>query len=149
VATAVITPNQDAVIAEIEIAAPPERVFQALVDSKQAHAWSANEFCELTAWEMDIRPGGACRSVTKEKASGREWAHYGEILKSNLLTCWSTPGLPTFTNSPQNRWEFTPTPCGTKVKLMHSGLADEPKARADYSGGWPGVLEESKKYLEG
>jgi hypothetical protein len=99
VATAVITPNQDAVIAEIEIAAPPERVFQALVDSKQAHAWSANEFCELTAWEMDIRPGGACRSVTKEKASGREWAHYGEILKSNLLTCWSTPCLPILNGS--------------------------------------------------
>jgi uncharacterized protein YndB with AHSA1/START domain len=34
-ATASITPDQDAVTAEIFVAAPPERVFQAITDPKQ------------------------------------------------------------------------------------------------------------------
>ncbi|MBZ5706445.1 MAG: hypothetical protein LAN63_13930 [Acidobacteriia bacterium] len=36
-ATISVTPNQDAVVAEIFIVAPPERVFQAITDPKQAH----------------------------------------------------------------------------------------------------------------
>jgi uncharacterized protein YndB with AHSA1/START domain len=35
-ATTRITPDQDAVVSEIEIVAPPERVFQALLDHNQA-----------------------------------------------------------------------------------------------------------------
>jgi uncharacterized protein YndB with AHSA1/START domain len=37
--TAFITPDQDAIISEIEINAPPERVFQALIDPKQVMQW--------------------------------------------------------------------------------------------------------------
>ena len=46
------------------------------------------------------------------------------------------------------RWELTPTPKGTHVKVTHSGLASEPQAAKDYSGGWPGVLEELKEFVE-
>jgi hypothetical protein len=35
-AKSIITPDRDAVISEVEIAAPPERVFQALVTREQA-----------------------------------------------------------------------------------------------------------------
>ena len=34
-----ITPDQDAIVTEIEIAAPPERVFQALTDPAQLMLW--------------------------------------------------------------------------------------------------------------
>jgi uncharacterized protein YndB with AHSA1/START domain len=34
-ATVAVTPDQDAVVAEIFIAAPPERVFQAITDPDQ------------------------------------------------------------------------------------------------------------------
>jgi hypothetical protein len=34
------------------------------------------------------------------------------------------------------------------VKVTHSGLAQEPTARKDYSGGWPGVVEQLKKFIE-
>jgi len=34
-ASTIITPDQDAVVSEIHIAAPPDRVFQALIDPKQ------------------------------------------------------------------------------------------------------------------
>ena len=38
-ATATITPGQDAVVAEIFIAAPPARVFQAISDPTQLPKW--------------------------------------------------------------------------------------------------------------
>jgi hypothetical protein len=37
---------------------------------------------------------------------------------------------------------------GTRVKVTHSGLAEEPEARKDYSGGWPGVVEFLKIFVE-
>ncbi len=38
-----VNPEQDAVSQEIEIAAPPERVFRALTDPKQLFAWWGKE----------------------------------------------------------------------------------------------------------
>jgi uncharacterized protein YndB with AHSA1/START domain len=46
------------------------------------------------------------------------------------------------------RWELTSKAAGTHVKVTHSGLAQEPTARKDYSGGWPGVVEMLKKFVE-
>jgi hypothetical protein len=34
------------------------------------------------------------------------------------------------------------------VKVTHSGLALEKVAREDYRGGWPGVLEQLKTFVE-
>jgi len=33
-----------------------------------------------------------------------------------------------------------------KVKVTHSGLAQDPGARKDYSGGWPGVVGSSRNF---
>ena len=38
-ATIAVTPDQDAILAEIHIAAPPERVFQAISDPNQVKNW--------------------------------------------------------------------------------------------------------------
>lgn len=46
------------------------------------------------------------------------------------------------------RWELTPTPAGTKLKVTHSGLAQEPVSRKDYSSGWPGVVGAVKQFVE-
>ncbi len=46
------------------------------------------------------------------------------------------------------RWELTPTASGTHVKVTHSGLAQDPAARKDYSGGWIGVVENLKRFAE-
>ena len=46
------------------------------------------------------------------------------------------------------RWELMPAKTGTLVKVTHSGLAQEEAARKDYSGGWPGVLEMLKNFVE-
>jgi len=37
--TVCITPDQDVIVAEIQIAAPPDRVFQAITDPQQVPQW--------------------------------------------------------------------------------------------------------------
>jgi uncharacterized protein YndB with AHSA1/START domain len=46
------------------------------------------------------------------------------------------------------RWELESRGKGTHVKVTHSGLAQEKVAREDYRGGWPGVLEQLKTFVE-
>jgi hypothetical protein len=86
---AVIT-TEDAVISEIEIAAPPERVFQALIDREQALRWGTNDAFEIKSWEMDARPGGKWRFVSKERTGTTE-----KFCRSILPGYWFTAGLPT------------------------------------------------------
>ena len=46
------------------------------------------------------------------------------------------------------RWDLTPVKGGTHVKVTHSGLSQEAVARKDYSGGWPGVVQALKQFVE-
>ena len=57
-ATTIITPDLHAVVTEIHIAAPPERVFQALIDPKQVMAWWTNPECPIESFVMEPRKGG-------------------------------------------------------------------------------------------
>jgi uncharacterized protein YndB with AHSA1/START domain len=58
VATNQITPDNDAIITEIFIAAPPARVFTALIDRVQALQWGTGPMFEMALWELDPRAGG-------------------------------------------------------------------------------------------
>src|SRR5512135_49244 len=56
--SAIVTPDQDAVISEIEIAAPQARVFEAITDPKQqAFWWGLEPSTDLRLFEMDPRLG--------------------------------------------------------------------------------------------
>ena len=64
--TTSITPDQDAVVSEIEIAAPPGRIFQALTDGGQLMRWFTSTECPVKFWEMDPRLGGRYRYATEK-----------------------------------------------------------------------------------
>ena len=49
-ASSIITQDQDAVVTEIQIAAPAERVFQALVDPKQVMSWWTRSISTSSTW---------------------------------------------------------------------------------------------------
>jgi uncharacterized protein YndB with AHSA1/START domain len=147
----IVTPDQDTIISEIDIAAPPERVFRAISDAEEIRRRSP----ELDVFEMDVRVGGRwllemnCEKPYKGFSRIR---HDGEILELDpprlLVYTW----FANFHNDPKMRsivrWELTPIKSGTHVKLTHSGLTSEPEARKDYAGGWVGVLEEIKNFVE-
>lgn len=156
----------DAVVAEIDIAAPPERVFAALTDANQLFTWWSTEpSVELSLFEIDARPGGLWRFKGRP-APGSSQGDVGEQLKRNAaqefevhgevleyvpprLLVWSWianwhahPAHPTVV-----RWELTPTTNGTRVRVTHSGLTHEPVSRKDYKGGWQGVLRLLHEFL--
>ncbi|HXZ33764.1 MAG TPA: SRPBCC domain-containing protein [Terriglobales bacterium] len=156
--TAAISSDQDSIVCEIDIAAPPERVFKALTDPAEARQWGNSPNFEFKIWEMDARRGGKWRFLCREtsgKANAygvQELDHWGEIIEIDpprlLVYTWIT----NFHDDPKRktivRWDLTPIPTGTRLKVTHSGLAQEPKARKDYAQGWPGFLEAVRNHAE-
>ncbi len=149
-ANVAITPEQDSVFAEIQIAAPPERVFQAITDPLQLMQWwgSPGKY-RLGKWEGDLRPGGKWRSEGKN-AAGESFEVHGEYLEVDpprlLVYTWVASwddGLRT-----EVRWELTPSQAGTLVRVRHSGFAGQIEKAKGYAGGWPGVLSWMQSYVE-
>jgi uncharacterized protein YndB with AHSA1/START domain len=153
----IIMPDNDAVITEIEIAAPPGRVFQAIVDREQAMQWGGGEDFQIILWEMDVRPGGEWRFVSKER-SGKNPAgldrfeHHGEYLEVDpprlLVHSWFANWHPDPKHRTVVRWDLTPTKNGTHLKVTHSGLAPLSGAAQGYSQGWPGLVRQIKNFVE-
>ena len=146
-----VTPDQDAITSEIDIAAPPELVFKAICDAETVRRRCPG----LDVFEMDLRVGGRwCLEIraAKPRRGCSVTRHDGEILELEAPRLLVYTWFANFHEDPKSRsvvrWELTPTESGTHVKVTHSGLASEPAARADYAGGWPGVLEEIKTYAE-
>src|SRR3974390_2606008 len=80
-ATSTITPDQNAVLAEIFIAAPPARVFQAISDPTQLPKWwGQSGLYHVTKSTMDVRPGGKGRSGGGG-ADGKDFYVEGEYLE--------------------------------------------------------------------
>jgi len=155
-ATIIVTPDQDAIVSEIQIAAPPERVFKALSDAGELARWFGNPECPTKSWQMDARVGGRYGYSTGKGSTAvngvSAFECHGEILECEpprvLVYTWIANWHDDTAQRTVVRWELTPKQGGTHVKVTHSGLASLPVARKDYSGGWIGVVEMLKKFIE-
>jgi uncharacterized protein YndB with AHSA1/START domain len=151
-----VTSDQDAIVSEIRIAAPPERVFAALIDPKQVMQWWTSDQCQIESFSFEAKPGGRWCYDTKEgklNVNGVTKFHCeGEVLEYDpprrLTYTWIANWHEDKARRTVVRWELSPAAGGTLVKVTHSGLAGLPIARKDYSGGWPGVIEQLKKFME-
>jgi uncharacterized protein YndB with AHSA1/START domain len=150
-----IANNNDAVITEIEIAAPPARVFEALTNRAQALQWGKGEAFEVTHWEMDTRPGGKWRFVSvqrSEAGAGKAFEHHGEVLQIKpphvLEVSWFANWHPDPEHRTVVRWDLAPSPTGTRLKVTHSNLAALAGAAQGYSQGWPGLVQQIKNFVE-
>jgi uncharacterized protein YndB with AHSA1/START domain len=149
VATPEITPNADEIVSEIQIAAPPERVFQALVDPSQVvRWWGQTGIYRCTEFEADLRPGGKWRNAGLDGQGNRFEAtgEYLEIDPPRLLVqswaaSWSGNAITTV------RWELQSANNGTLVRIRHSGLAADPEIAKSYRG-WPRMLGWLQSLLE-
>lgn len=155
-ATAIITPDQDAVVVEITIAAPPERVFQAIIDPEQVMQWWTSGDCQIEHFSMEPKVGGRWRyntRQTKMNVNGvSKFYCDGEVLEYDPPRRLAYTWIANWHEEPNQRttvrWELTPTNSGTSVKITHSGLANLPASRKDYSGGWLGVAKSLKEFIE-
>ncbi|MBV8049966.1 MAG: SRPBCC domain-containing protein [Acidobacteriaceae bacterium] len=155
-ASANITPDQDAVVREIQIAAPAEKVFQALIDPKQVMQWWTSDECQIDSFAFEPRRGGQWRydtRQTKMDINGVSKFHCeGEVLEFDpprvLAYTWIANWHDQSSERTVVRWELVPVAAGTKVKVTHSGLRNLPVARKDYGSGWKGVVETLKDFVE-
>jgi uncharacterized protein YndB with AHSA1/START domain len=155
-ASTFLTPDQDAITCEIQIAAPPERVFEALIDPKQVLQWWTSETCAIENFAIEPKRGGRWTYDTKSSAlnvNGVSKFHCeGEVLEYDpprvLAYTWIANWHEDTARRTVVRWELTRVAGGTQLKVTHSGLAAEHAARRDYSGGWPGVIDQLKRFVE-
>jgi len=162
-ATIATTPDQDAVVAEIFIAAPPERVFQAITDPHQMPQWWGQQgMYRVTEWKVDLRPGGKWSSVgvSVDGKSFRVEGEYLEVDSPRLLVhtwiaSWSG-ALKTVV-----RWDLEPhnvhgllhrgpqkVGTGTVVRVRQQGFAGAPKAALEHAQGWTRVLGWMQAFVE-
>ena len=139
----------DEIVSEIHIAAPPERVFQALVDPAQVPQWwGQGGVYRCTDFHSDLRAGGTWRSAGVGP-DGRGFEVFGEYLEVDpprlLVHTW----IASWTGDVKTtvRWELDPTNRGTLVRIRHRGLAAHPELAKSYSG-WPRMLGWLQAFLE-
>ncbi len=148
-ATSSVTPDADAIVSEIHIAASPERVFEALVDPRQVVQWWGQVgIYRCTEFHCDLRVGGKWQSVGLD-SQGRRFEISGECLEVDpprlLVLSW----VATWTGNAKTVvcWELERTGDGTLVRIRHSGFAAHPELAASYRG-WPRMLGWLQALLE-
>lgn len=162
-ATAQITPDNDAVTAEIFIAAPPARVFEAITDPAQTGKWWGQKgLYRVTEAKADVRRGGkwSTEGVGDDGTRFRVEGEYLEIDPPRLLVHTWNPNYSNLRNTVV-RWELEPRDVhglqhqgparvgtGTVVKIRHTGFAGNIAAAQGHSQGWIRVLGWMQAFVE-
>ena len=150
-ATNVVTQDQDVIALEVQIGAPPDRVFQAITDPTQLLRWWGQKgIYHGTKWSADLRPGGQWRCDGVSDTDGSAFHVSGEylevdpprVLSHTWIASWSGP-MKTVV-----RWELEAAEGGTLMRLQHSGFAGAPAAAKGHYEGWVRVLGWMQAFVE-
>ncbi len=139
-ATAIADVTEGVILARVEIAAAPERVFRALTTEELARWWGADDMYRTTGFTIDLRPGGRWRSDGKG-ADGEPFHVEGEVLEVDpprrLVQTWK----PSWEPGPATTITYTLDAIdgGTRVTLRHTGFTN-PQSCDGHANGWPRVL---------
>jgi len=151
----VSSPDEDSIVAEVEVEAPPHRVFKALTHQAELVQWFTDSKHPVHRWEIDARQGGRFRYfIDQETAALHKLSAFechGEILEFDpphlLVYTWIASWHEDKTRRTVVRWELDAIPGGTHVRVTHTGLANEPAARKDYGSGWLDVVKMLQSFL--
>ena len=148
-ATSIVTPDGNVMVSEIHIAAPVERVFQALVDPAQVVQWWGQAgIYRCTEFQSDLRAGGRWRTAGID-GQGHSFNATGEYLEVDAPRLLVLTWVASWTGSVETlvRWELEPAGQGTLVRICHSGFAAHPELAKSYRG-WPRMLGWLQALLE-
>jgi uncharacterized protein YndB with AHSA1/START domain len=133
----------DTIVGEVVIEAPPEAVFEALLDPAQlSEWWGSPELYRTINWKSDPRPGGerSCDAKSADGTMGRVHGTYIEVdPPRSLAFTWN----PSWDPGPETeiRILLEPAPGGTLLRLLHSGFgAGRDKSQQGHTQGWLRVL---------
>jgi uncharacterized protein YndB with AHSA1/START domain len=128
------------ILASVEIAASPERVFQAISSAEVAEWWGSAETYRVTRWTGDVRAGGWWRSEGIS-ATGQPFAVGGDILEVEpprlFVHTWRYEHKPGDVTTV--RYVIEPIPGGSRVTVRHSGFTDRESCEG-HAQGWERVL---------
>lgn len=136
------------VVASVEIAAAPARVFQALASREIVDWWVRPGVFDTREWSGDVRVGGRWR--TSGIARGEAYALEGEYLEVDpprkLVHTWQgvgVPGAPSVVT-----YVLEPIDGGTRITLRHTGIV-APDGGEGINVGWRASFERLAEILNG
>jgi Uncharacterized conserved protein len=140
-ARALADPAAGSIVATVEIAASPERIFAALTTPEVAQWWGSADTYRIQRWQMDLRVGGKWRSEGVS-IDGHPFTVHGEVLELDpprLLTHswqydWDGGGHTVV------RYEIQPLEHGARVTVRHTGFPPYSEACKSHGSGWERVL---------
>jgi uncharacterized protein YndB with AHSA1/START domain len=139
-ARAVADLNEGLVLATVEIAAPPARVFQALASEEVCQWWVRPGVFDTREWTGEVRVGGRWRA--SGMGNGRPYVIEGEFIEVDpprkLVHTWLAAGTP----GPATTVSYVlePVEGGTLVTLRHSGIG-LPQVCDNICTGWETSFE--------
>jgi uncharacterized protein YndB with AHSA1/START domain len=139
-ARAVAELGDDTVLARVEIAALPERVFRALASAEICQWWVRPGVFDTREWEGDVRVGGRWRA--SGIGNGRPYVLEGEFLEVDpprkLVHTWQAAGA---LGAPSTvSYLLEPVVGGTRLTLRHSGITGT-QILANIGTGWETSLD--------
>lgn len=140
-ARAVADLNKGVVLARVDIAAAPERVFAALT-TEELTRWWGGDLYRVTGFTIDLRVGGRWRT-DGIGGEGKPFHVEGEVLAvepprrlvQTWKASWDAGGVTTI------EYTLDPIPSGTRVTVRHEGFAGRPESCQGHALGWERVLE--------
>ena len=148
-ARAVADVSNGILLANVEIAAPPERVFRALTSNDITLWWGSDDTYRTTKWTGDVRAGGTW--VAEGVGPDGAFSVRGEYLEVDpphkLVQTWRAAWDGDHTTTITYRLE--PIVGGTRVTLRHEGFGDRAESCRGHGNGWERVLTWLQTYLAG
>ncbi|HEX4810790.1 MAG TPA: SRPBCC domain-containing protein [Bryobacteraceae bacterium] len=134
------------VLATVEIAASPERVFQALASKEIVDWWVRPGVFDTREWSGDVRVGGRWRA--SGMAGGKPYVLEGQFLEldppKKLVHTWHFPGAAETATTVTYLLEQLNE--GTRLTIRHSGFPTG-KSCANTSMGWETSLQRLAEIL--
>jgi uncharacterized protein YndB with AHSA1/START domain len=134
------------ILATVEIAAPPERVFRALASNEIVDWWVRPGVFDTREWTGDVRKGGRWRAAGV--ARGQPYVLEGEFLEvqppTKLVHTWQRVGMP---GAPTTvTYNLQPIAGGTRLTLRHAGFVP-PDSCGNVCEGWQSSFEQLTRVL--
>ena len=134
------------VVASVELAAVPDRVFQALASRDVVDWWVNPGVFDTREWAGDVRVGRRWRA--SGVARGAPYALEGEFLEVDpprkLVQTWHIAGAP---GTPSTvTYLLEPITGGTRLTVHHAGLG-APDQRDNVGAGWRSSLDRLSEIL--
>ena len=164
IATATLTPDNDTILAEVFIAAPPARVFEAIADPKQrAQWWGKKGVFQVNESTSDLRVGGKWTNDGIGGPNGGPFHMEGKYLEIDPPRLLVHTRMADFVGDFETvvRWELEPREIhgmhgsgthkvgtGTLVRVRHSGFGGNFEQAKSHQTGWHASMIWLKAFVE-